>query len=334
MSKRALYIVMLFALGAGAACVSCGKKAGAEDAAGRAGGKNIVETGELAAVYSKSFVMPHYGRNWYMMRVIGILDHGALVSPGDSIIQLDPTEIRKFIVDRETNLETQLAALEKMYVDQDNSTNEMDSRIRSELASFELKKIELESSRFESERYRKIKALEFRQAEITLEKEKRKMELARTINENDLKIQKIRVRQVENDINYAREIIPVLTIRTPVEGVFQIAHNYRSNALIKVSDEIYAGNNLANVPELKRMKVNTWINEQDFLKIRQGQKVAVRLDALPNVVFDGEIAYIGKLCHRKDEKSRQKVFDVEVHLDRYDERLKPGMTVSCEYLQD
>ncbi len=334
MRKRALYIVMPFALGVLLAGVSCGKKNGEDEAARQAARKNIVETGELAAVNSKSFVMPRYGRNWYMMRVIGILEHGALVSPGDSIIQLDPSDIRKFIVDRETSLETQLAALEKLQVDQANSENAADSRIRSELATFELKKIELESSRFESERYRKIKALEFRQAEITLAKEKRKMELAGIINENNLKIQRIRVRQIENDINYAKDLIPALTIRTPIEGVFQIAHNYRTGALVKVSDEIYTGNNLANVPELKWMKVNTYISEQDFLKIHNGQKVAVRLDALPNVVFDAEIAYIGKLCHRKDEKSRQKVFDVEVHIAKSDERLKPGMTVSCEYLTD
>ncbi len=333
MRKRILYIATICAFALFTSLYSCGKRAGEDAGAGGRGQRNIVETGELAAVNSKSFVLQRYGRYWYMMRVIGILEHGTLVSSGDSIIQLDPTEIRKFIVDRETILETQLATLEKMYVDQANTNYEMDARIRSELASFELKKIALASSRFESERFQKIAGLEFRQAEIALEKEKKKMDFTRTINANDLKIQQIRVKQIEDEIKYAKEIIPALTIRTPIEGVFQIAHNNRTNSLVKVSDEIYTGANLANVPELKWMKVNTYISEQDFLKIHKGQKVAVRLDALPNVVFDAEVAHIGKLCHRKDDKSRQKVFDVEVHISEHDERLKPGMTVSCEYLQ-
>ncbi|MDR2057546.1 MAG: efflux RND transporter periplasmic adaptor subunit [Dysgonamonadaceae bacterium] len=298
--------------------------------------KNIVETGELAAVNNRSFVLARYGRQWYEMRVIGILEHGAIVNPGDSIIQLDPTEIKRFIIERETNLETERANLEKLRVDQDNRINELTTNIKNEKATFNLKKIELESSRFETERLRKIKELEFKQAEITLAKEEQRLELAKTINYNELKIQEIRVRQVKNEIENAYSILPALTIRSPIAGVFQIARNWRTGNLLKIGDNIYTGNNMANVPELSRMKVNTCINENDFLKIRQGQKTAVRLDALPETVFDGEISYIGKLCHLKDNnnKSRQKVFDVEVLIPKPDPRLKPGMTVSCEYLND
>ena len=296
-------------------------------------GHALIETGELAAVNSKSFVLSRYGQYWYEMRIIGILEHGAIVQAGDSIIQLDPTEIKKFIIDREGNLETQQATLEKMHVDQANSRNDADSKIKNETASFNLKKIELEASRFESERIRQIKELEFKQGEITLAKELRKLELSKIIQENDLKIQAIRVKQIEREIANAYSIIPQLTIRTPISGVFQIDRNWRTGELLKVGDNIYTGNNMANVPELKWMKVNTFINENDFLKIKTGQKVRVRLDAMPKVDFEGEIAYIGKLCGTKDYKSRQKGFNVEVNILKPDERLKPGMTVSCEFLE-
>jgi multidrug resistance efflux pump len=127
--------------------------------------------------------------------------------------------------------------------------------------------------------------------------------------------------------------LPALTIRTPISGVFQIDKNRMTDDLVKLGDNVYAGTNMANVPDLTHMKVNTFINETDFLKIRLGQKVAVRLDALPKIVFDGEIAYIGKLCRLKDPKSKQKVFDLEVNMLKPDERLKPGMTVGCEFLK-
>jgi multidrug resistance efflux pump len=91
---------------------------------------------------------------------------------------------------------------------------------------------------------------------------------------------------------------------------------------------------LGNVPELKWMRVNTFINENDFRKLQVGQKVIVRLDALPEVKFNGSVAYIGKLCRQKEQNSRQKGFDVEVKMIDSDERLKPGMTVSCEFLKN
>jgi hypothetical protein len=328
-SCRLLFVASLLFFAA------CGDKPEAEEK--RAGeGKNIVETGELAAVNNRAFVLTRYGRYWYEMRVIGVLEHGAIVNPGDSIIQLDPTEIKRFIIERESNLETELANLEKLRVDQDNRINDLTTNIKNEKATFNLKKIELESSRFETERLRKIKELEFKQAEIALAKEERRLELAKTINYNELKIQEIRVSQVKNEIENAYNILPLLTLRSPIAGVFQIARNWRTGNLLKVGDNIYPGNNMANVPDLTWMKVNTYINENDFLKIQLGQKTVVRLDALPDIAFDGKIDYIGKLCHLRDnnKKTRQKVFDVEISMSKSDPRLKPGMTVSCEYIND
>ncbi|SCD20109.1 RND family efflux transporter [Proteiniphilum saccharofermentans] len=312
----------------------CKRSIGAGPERKASDGSTIIETGELAAINSISFVIPRYGRHWYQMKVIGLLNHGEIVKKGDSIAQLDPADINKFILDQESNLETQLAVLEKLYVEQENREQESESRIRNEMASFDLKKIELEASRFESERLRRIKELEFEQAKINLEKEKRIYELNKVINANDLKIQEIRVEQIRKEIENAKNLLPALTLRTPVSGVFQIEFNRQgtTRSLYKIGDNIYAGNNLANVPELEFMKVNTQVNETDFLKIGVNQKVAVRLDALPKVVFEGEVAYIGKLCRLKDPKSRQRVFDVEVRILKPDERLKPGMTVSCEFI--
>ena len=148
-----------------------------------------------------------------------------------------------------------------------------------------------------------------------------------------MKIQQIRVDQIKKDIQNAYDILPQLTVRSTIPGIFQITRNWRSGKLLQVGDEVWRGNAMASVPDLTWMKVETQINENDFLRIKEGDKVLVRLDALPEVAFDGCISRIGLFCHAKDpNKPRQKVFDVEVRLLVSDERLKPGMTVSCEFL--
>jgi len=293
--------------------------------------QTITESGELVAVSERAFTMPRFGRYWYNMKIIGLLDHGAAVKPGDSLIQFDPSEIKKFVIERETQLENERANLQKLLVTHDNRESELVSSIKSEEASFNLKKLEMETSRFESERIRKIKQLEFRQAEITYEKTKRRIQLNRTIAENELKIQQIRLKQVEGEVKNAYDVLPQLTIRTPIPGIFQIANKRRSRELLRVGDEVSFGNNLGSVPDLTWMKANTTINEADRSKIKMGQKVKVRLDALPNVSFDGEVSFISVLCRPYDDV-RRKVFDVEVTIRVSDERLKPGMTVSCEFI--
>lgn len=291
----------------------------------------IVETGELSAVRTKAFVLPRFGR-FGSFRIIGLAEHGKVIHEGDSVIQLDPTDVIKYIVDRETALESQLASLEKMLVNQDNRDSQAESTIKSELATYELRRLTYEAAQFESERTKKIKELEFQQATIQLNLAKRRLELNAIINENDLKIQQIRVNQIKKDIQNAYNIISQLTIRSSIPGIFQLAYNRRSWQLYQIGDEVWHGNTMASVPDLTWMKVKTQINENDFLRIKEGDKVIVRLDALPEVAFEGYISKIGLFCHAKDHnKPRHKVFDVEVRLMVSDERLKPGMTVSCEF---
>lgn len=86
-------------------------------------------------------MIPRFGRRWGEMKIIGLLNHGSIVNKGDSVVQLDPADINKYILDRESSLETQLAALEKLYIEQENKRQENESRIRSELASFDLKRL-------------------------------------------------------------------------------------------------------------------------------------------------------------------------------------------------
>ena len=292
----------------------------------------LVETGELSAVQTKAFVLPRLGR-FGSFRIIGIEEHGKQIQPGDSVIQLDPTDVTKYIVERETALESQLASLEKMLVNQENRDSETESTIKSELATYELRKLTLEAAQFESERTKQIKQLEFEQATIALNLAKRKLKLNAIINENDLKIQQIRVDQIKKDIQNAYNILPQLTVRTTIPGIFQITRNWRSGQLLQVGDEVWRGNAMASVPDLTWMKVDTQINENDFLRIKVGDKVLVRLDALPEVSFEGWVSNIGLFCHAKDPtKPRHKVFDVEVRIKVSDERLKPGMTVSCEFI--
>ena len=296
--------------------------------------RTIVETGELSAVSTKAFVLPRFGR-FGSFRIIGLAEHGKVVHVGDSVIQLDPADVTKYIVDRETALESQLASLEKMLVNQDNRDSEAESTIKSEMATYELRRLSYEAAQFESERTKRIKELELQQANIQLSLAKRRLELNAIINENDLKIQQIRVNQIKKDIQNAYDIIPQLTIRSTTPGIFQINRNRHSRQLLQIGDQVWRGNTMASVPDLTWMRVETQINENDFLRISEGDKVLVRLDALPEVPFEGYVSSIGLFCHPKAPNNpRHKVFDVEVRLLVSDERLKPGMTVSCEYLPD
>ena len=87
--------------------VACqGTLLNSNDTDGQHANTPLVETGELSAVQTKAFVLPRLGR-FGSFRIIGIEEHGKHIQPGDSVIQLDPTDVTKYIVERETALESQ-----------------------------------------------------------------------------------------------------------------------------------------------------------------------------------------------------------------------------------
>ena len=99
--------------------------------------------------------------------------------------------------------------------------------------------------------------------------------------------------------------------------------------MIRLGDDVYIGQPVARIPDIRTMKVKGFVMENDISRIRPGQKVIVRLDALPSVPFNGIISNVGRVCIDRDDK---KVFPAEVLISESDLRLKPGMTVSCEYI--
>jgi multidrug efflux pump subunit AcrA (membrane-fusion protein) len=292
--------------------------------------QTIIETGELDAVKASVITVPNI--NWqygYQFKIIGLAEHGKTVRKGDSVVSLDPSSLYKFIIGREESLENEKAAANKQQVQMENNIQDLEAQLKNEQAAYDLKKLELDRIKYESESKKKVKELEFQQSVIRLNKVKRNLELKPKLEDLDLKIQKIRVIQRENEIKDARQTLKKLTIHSPLNGIFQVSQNRYNSQYVRLGDNIYLGAKIASIPDIKKMKALTYVNETDIKKVKQGMKVVVRLDALPSVPFNGKISTISKICTTRES---EKIFKTEVEIEESDVRLKPGMTVSCEYI--
>jgi len=294
---------------------------------------SITETGELLAINAVSINMPSIGfRYGWQFKIIELVDNGTIVKLGDKIAKIDEATVRKRIIELETQLNLEQANLNKQIIEQDNQVQSLEIALEEEQANYELKELELETFKFESPRKRNIKKLEFEQVIINRTKAIRNIERQKIIKENQIKIQKLKVNQIKLDIEEAYIAVTKLDIISPINGIVQLKKNRRSKQNYKVGDEIFLNQSFALVPDINSMKVKTSINELDYKKVQLGQKVKVRLDALPEVVFEGKVSSLGKLSKPKEQDSKIKVFDAEITIINNDERLKPGMTVSCQIL--
>ena len=292
--------------------------------------QSIVETGELQAVNASTLTMPRINSIYgYNFKIIELAEHGKQVQKGDPVFRVDPSAVQKYIIEKRESLENEIASANKLKAQILNNMQDLRAQLRNEQASFDIKKLQRDKSAFESEAVRKVIELEFQQAEIKLDKIKRNLMLRPKLDSLDYRIQRIKVIQKENELSAAEKTLNQLIVLSPLDGIFVISNSFRTGQIIKVGDEVYLGSVVARIPDIRTMKVKGFIPENDISRIKPGLKVIVRLDALPSVPFHGVINKLSSVCIEQDSK---KVFLTEVIISDSDLRLKPGMTVRCEYI--
>ncbi len=330
MKNISLHIILSFSL-----LTACGIWDRDKDAGGTEGGgpeQTFTETGELRAVRNAAVVMPWSHYSYGRPQITFLEEEGTLVERGGVVAEIEKSGVLKVLENEKSNLDIAKADLNKMKVDQQMALEKLDAGYQSALSDLQEARIDTQRVRYESESRRQVARLELGRAEIALRKARDKIEATRLEHEQDLKIQMVKIEQIKSSIQQAERAIENYSLRATSRGMVVHDRNNRSHTKVQVGDQVHAGRAIVQLPDMSQMKALTAVNETDIRKIGLNQKVAVRLDAFPSLKFDGVITSISHTCHRKSRDSEIKVFDVEVLLAQNHRVLKPGMTVSCEFM--
>lgn len=97
-----------------------------------------------------------------------------------------------------------------------------------------------------------------------------------------------------------------------------------------VGDQVWANQPLIILPDVSRMVVETKVRETDIHKVERNQKVAVRVEAYPDLRLTGAVSLIGTLAEEERDRRGSKYFSVTVQLNESEPRLRPGMSARVE----
>lgn len=175
------------------------------------------------------------------------------------------------------------------------------------------------------------------QAELALERAKRsakaniaQAEATLSSNQAQLKEEKGRLEELESQLEKAK-------IQAPIDGLVlyatSVGHRWRRNdEPVAVGTMIDEQDEIIYLPTASEFNVKVQVSEVDLNKIKKGQEVKVRVDALPGRMFTGEVASISAV---PDADSRWmnpnlKLYDVVVHLDPNEAELRSGMSCKAE----
>jgi multidrug efflux pump subunit AcrA (membrane-fusion protein) len=127
-----------------------------------------------------------------------------------------------------------------------------------------------------------------------------------------------------------------MEIKSPLDGV--IIHMMNQSGIgqtarpFRVGDQIWAGAYVAQIPDLKTLEVECRIEETDRGRVKQGDPVRVRVDALPESTFDARLDQISSLTVVALEFPPIASFRGYARLTNPDPRLRPGMNASLDVI--
>lgn len=258
----------------------------------------------------------------------------------------------------EVVVEFDAATQEERYLEKSTEVRQVDSEIIQREAQHSIadeqnamlvmrSEYDLERAKLEASKQEILSEIEGLKNQITVKVTEGELQKSKTTAEATDISQQADIVQLEEkknkairDLNRTKSYLGNMVLRAPVDGVVQIRPNpraqgssSRSRPPFQEGDSVWAGAEIADIPDLSSMVVEFRVEEIDRGRVRIGQKVRVRVDAVAGAVFEGSIEWlspIATLIFRRFPP--EKNFPARARIAKLDDQLRPGMSASVEVI--
>jgi multidrug efflux pump subunit AcrA (membrane-fusion protein) len=339
--------VRLWALVAGAAL--CLPGCAAAPAPARAGGdepgtatvrrgafvREVRATGTTEAVRSSSTVAPRLaGQSSYNLMITRLVAGGSRVRAGDVLVEFDRQDQVRAALDRRAeylDLEQQIL---KKKADQDAALAADQTALTVADHDVGRARLEVEKNQFLARIDAEKNDLALEQATARLAQLREALALKARSAAADIRILEIRRDRARLAWRNAEANADVMIGRAPFDGLALLRSTFRGNNMARVQegDEVYAGTPVVDVVDPARMQVRVRINQVDGGAVRPGQPATIRLDAYPDLVFEGRVEQVAPLAASSQLTARVRTFSALVAISGSHEKLMPDLSAAVDII--
>jgi HlyD family secretion protein len=97
------------------------------------------------------------------------------------------------------------------------------------------------------------------------------------------------------DLSTAQSYLGLMQLRAPIDGIVNVLPNFRAQGSFgqatppfKEGDNAWTGAEICEIPDLSQMYVDLKLEEVDRGKLKIGQPVKIRVDAIPDKEFTAD----------------------------------------------
>ena len=273
-----------------------------------------------------------------------LAEGGTIVKAGDVVAEFESEQTRDTLETYESTLAQTKATAGTRKAEILIATETLRQDYRTTKAEAEKSEYDLQTAEVRSKIQAEIFALmaeEGRASTRQLEEEVRLQEIADAAENRSLDIT---VEQDEKRLERTRADFEKMKVRTPVGGLVVIDTMYSRGQFSQAApgDEVYGGAFFMRVVDLSSMALYAQLNQADSQLVNLGDSVEVRLDAYPDLTFEGTIAEVGAMATTSGSSSGRrgppgssgsqaewiKKVSVRIDIRDNDDRIQPDLSAS------
>ena len=296
---------------------------------------SVKTRGEIRSVHSEILTAPQVPDP----RIVRLAESGRSIKKGEVVVEFDAAQQEQTYLEKTTSVRTadseivQTKASHRIVTEQDGM-NLMTSQYNLQRSKLEASKAEVVSE-IEGAKSRidvGISEGELGQVNTTIKAHK-------TTQEADLDRLQQKKDKVVRDAERTKGYLTKMLIRAPNDGIVNLLPNFRAQGSFgsspppfKEGDRAWTGAAIAEIPDLTNMRMELKLDEVDRGKMKLGQIVKVRVDAIADRELTAELDWISPIAavNFRGMGLTEKTFPARATLKNLDPRLRPGMSATAE----
>jgi HlyD family secretion protein len=295
--------------------------------------RSIRLNGTVEAVQATTISTPRLaGQNTPSLVVTRLIRAGALVKPGDLLVEFDRQDQLKNALDRRVEFNDLEQQMRKKEAEERAARAKDESELKQAESNRERTKLELIKNEFLPKIQAEKNQQAFEEAEAKLAQLRTTFDLKRKAAEADLKILQIRRDRAENAMKQAETNAEKMAITSSIGGMAVVRSIWKSNTMAEIQEgeEVRSGMPVVDVVNPSMMRVRAKVNQADINELKVGQPVRMGLDAYPDLFFKGRVAQISPLGVRSTLSPKVRTFIALIEVQGSHPNLMPDLTASLD----
>jgi HlyD family secretion protein len=276
-------------------------------------------------------------------RIVRLAESGKPIRKGQVVVEFDAAQQEQNYLERSTSVRTVDSEIVQTKASH-RITNEMDA-MNLMTSGYNLQRAELEASKAEilSEIEGAKNRIEVGISKGELAQVQATINAHKTTQEADVQRLDQKKDKTLRDMDRTKGYLGKMVVLAPIDGVVNILPNARTQGSFgssappfKEGDRAWTGAAIAEIPDLSEMRVELKLDEVDRGRLKLGQQLRVRVDAVPETEFLAELDWISPIAALlyRGMGMTEKIFPARATLKNLDPRLRPGMSATAEIIID